>query len=290
MRKLLHCLLLLLCLCGSAPAWADPITVRYPRAESLDDERGEYGFALLQLALAKAGNKYRAVMSQTSMQQNRALVELQSGVGRVDIVGTMTSIEREAALLPVRIPMSRGLIGWRLGLLRADRKELLSGVRNIADLKRFTTGQGHDWPDLTILRHNGIVVYPVAVYTSLFGMLNAGRYDWAPRSLNEIWGEAKHHPELVVDQHILLHYPTADYFFVNRNNPALAENIRQGLELALADGSFEQLFYQHYGNGIRRAQLDKRVLIELPNPLLSPQTPLARKELWFSLNDLKRLR
>ncbi|MTW33867.1 hypothetical protein GM655_13710 [Pseudoduganella danionis] len=263
--------------------------VRYPRAESLDDERGEYGYALLQLALTKAGNRYQAVLSQTSMQQNRALVELQSGAGRIDIVGTMTSIERETALLPVRIPMSRGLIGWRVGLLRGDRQDLLRDVRNISDLKKFSTGQGHDWPDLTILRHNGILVYPVAVYSSLFGMLNAGRYDWAPRSLNEIWGEARRHPELAVDQHILLHYPTADYFFVNKNNPALAENIRQGLELALADGSFEQLFYLHYGPGIRRAQLDKRVLIELPNPLLSPQTPLQRKELWFSLSDLKRL-
>ncbi|WP_374359642.1 hypothetical protein [Pseudoduganella danionis] len=288
MRKLLYCLLLL-CLCAIDGVRAEPIQVRYPRAESLDDERGEYGYALLQLALAKAGNRYQAVLSQTSMQQNRALVELQSGAGRIDIVGTMTSIERETALLPVRIPMSRGLIGWRVGLLRADRQDLLRDVRNISDLKKFSTGQGHDWPDLTILRHNGILVYPVAVYSSLFGMLNAGRYDWAPRSLNEIWGEARRHPELVVDQHILLHYPTADYFFVNKNNPALAENIRQGLELALADGSFEQLFYLHYGPGIRRAQLDKRVLIELPNPLLSPQTPLQRKELWFSLSDLKRL-
>lgn len=289
MRTLWICSLLV-SLGWSGTLGAAPIVVHYPRAESLDDERGEYGYALLQLALAKAGNKYRVELSQTSMQQNRALVELQTDGGRVDIVGTMTSIEREQALLPVRIPMSRGLIGWRLGLLRADRKELLRGVRNLADLRPFATGQGHDWPDLRILRHSGLVVYPVAVYSSLFGMLNAGRYDWAPRSLNEIWGEARRHPELAVDQHILLHYPTADYFFVNRNNPALAENIRQGLELALADGSFEQLFYLHYGPGIRRANLEQRVLIELPNPLLSPQTPLARKELWFSLSDLQRLR
>ncbi len=289
MRALWNCLLLI-SLSWIGTGWAEPVVVRYPRAESLDDERGEYGYALLQLALAKAGNKYRAELSQTSMQQNRALVELQAGGGRIDIVGTMTSIEREQVLLPVRIPMSRGLIGWRLGLLPVQRKQLLRGVRTLADLRAFSTGQGHDWPDLRILRHSGLVVYPVAVYSSLFGMLNAGRYDWAPRSLNEIWGEARRHPELAVDQHILLHYPTADYFFVNRNNPALAENIRQGMELALADGSFERLFNLHYGPGIRRANLDQRVLIELPNPLLSPQTPLARKELWFSLSDLSRLR
>ncbi|MCP2006403.1 substrate-binding periplasmic protein [Duganella violaceipulchra] len=282
-RLLCACLILL-----AAAAAADPILIHYPRAESIDDERGEYGLALLELALAKSGGLYRVELSPTRMQQNRALVELQSGSGRIDIVGTMTSAEREAALLPVRIPMTRGLIGWRIGLVRGDHKDLLRDVRTVEDLKRFSTAQGHDWPDLEILRHSGLHVHPVAVYSGLFGMLNAGRIDWAPRSTNEIWAEAARHPELAIDSHIVLRYPTADYFFVNRNNPALAEAVRTGLEAALADGSFEQLFYLHYGRLLRNARFDQRLIIQLPNPLLSPQTPLGRKELWFSLEDLKR--
>jgi len=282
----------LLCACllsaAVAAAMAEPIVVRYPRAESIDDERGEYGQALLDLALAKSGGHYRAELSPTRMQQNRALVELQSGSGRIDIVGTMTSAEREEALLPVRIPMTRGLIGWRIGLVRADHKDLLRDVRTVDDLKRYTTAQGHDWPDLQILRHSGLKVHPVAVYSGLFGMLNAGRIDWAPRSANEIWAEAARHPGLAIDPYIVVHYPTADYFFVNRNNPALAEAVRTGLEAALADGSFEQLFYLHYGRLLRNARFEHRLVIHLPNPLLSPQTPLSRKELWFTLDDLKR--
>lgn len=282
--------LFLLGLCWMAAVRAEPIVIHYPRAESVEDERGEYGHALLKLALEKAGNKYRVELSPTSMQQNRALVELQSGAGRIDVVSTMTSVERENLLLPIRIPMSRGLIGWRLGLVKAERKNLLASVRSVEDLRRYTSGQGHDWPDLAILRHNGIVVYPVTVYSSLFGMLRAERFDWAPRSVHEIWSEVRHHPDLAVDPNILLIYPTADYYFVNKQNTELAENLRLGLETALADGSFGQLFALHFGPAIRRAQLDKRVLIELNNPLLPPQTPLARKELWFNLSDLKRLR
>lgn len=281
----------LLCACllsAAAAAVAEPIVVHYPRAESIDDERGEYGQALLELALAKAGGRYRVEISPTRMQQNRALVELQSGSGRIDIVGTMTSAEREQALLPVRIPMTRGLIGWRIGLVRADHRDLLRDVRTVDDLKRYTAAQGHDWPDLRILRHSGLKVHPVAVYSGLFGMLNAGRIDWAPRSANEIWAEAARHPELAIDPHIVIHYPTADYFFVNRNNPALAEAVRTGLEAALADGSFEQLFYLHYGRLLRNARFEQRLVIHLPNPLLTPQTPLNRKELWFTLDDLKR--
>jgi len=283
----LLCIFLLLPV-AAQPVAADPVVVRYPRAESIDDERGEFGQALLKMALERAGGHYRVELSSARMQQNRAIVELQAANGRVDIVGTMTSLERERLLLPVRIPITRGLIGWRLALLRADRKNLLRTVRRVEDLKRLVAVQGHDWPDLQILRASGLTVHPVAVYSGVFGMLNAGRIDWAPRSLNEIWAEAGRHPELAIDPYIALHYPTADYFFVNRNNPALAEEIRRGLESALADGSFEQLFYLHYGPLIRRARLDQRVIIQLPNPLLSPETPLARKELWFSLDDLAR--
>ena len=288
MPKLHQLLCACLVLLAGAVTAAEPILIHYPRAESIDDERGEYGLALLQLALVKSGGQYRVELSPTRMQQNRALVELQSGSGRIDIVGTMTSAEREEALLPVRIPMTRGLIGWRIGLVRADHKDLLRDVRSVDDLKRFSTAQGHDWPDLQILRHSGLTVHAVAIYSGLFGMLNAGRIDWAPRSANEIWAEAARHPELAIDNHIVVHYPTADYFFVNRNNPALAEAVRTGLEAALADGSFEQLFYLHYGRLLRNARFEQRLVIQLPNPLLTPQTPLARKELWFSLDDLKR--
>ncbi|MRW90598.1 hypothetical protein GJ699_11425 [Duganella sp. FT80W] len=262
--------------------------MHYPRVDG-DGEHGDYGIALLQLALEKAGGHYRAELSPTRMQQNRALLELQTGGGRIDVVGTMTSAERESKLLPVRIPMTRGLIGWRIGLLRADRAELLQGVRNLEDLRHYAAVQGHDWPDLQILRRSGLAVQPVTVYNTMFGLLSAGRVDWAPRSVNEIWREAARHPELIVDPYVVVRYPTADYFFVNRSNPALAEEIRRGLEVALVDGSFEKLFSYHYGPLIRQARLDKRVVITLPNPLLTPETPLNRKELWFTLDDLKRM-
>ena len=281
--------LLIICLwCAMALAAAAPTVVHYPRVEG-DGEPGEYGLALLQLALAKAGGNYCAEVSSVQMQQNRALIELEARSGRVDVVGTMTSAERETRLLPVRIPMTRGLIGWRIGLVRADRQDLLQAVHGLDDLKQYTAGQGQDWPDLQILRHSGLPVQPFPVYSRLFGMLKAERIDWAPRSVNEIWREAERHPALAVDPHVVLRYPTADYFFVHRANTALAEEIRRGLEAALADGSFEKLFYAHYGPLIRQARLDKRVLINLPNPLLSPATPLQRKELWFTLDDLKRI-
>lgn len=260
----------------------------YPRPESLDDERGDYPFQLLQLALIKAGSAEQVVMSPHYMQQNRSIIEVANATGKVHVTATMTSIEREQLLLPVRIPISKGLIGWRLLLVRHADHGHYRNVRSIADLGPYKVAQGHDWPDLTILRANGVDPAPVSSYSSLFGMLKAGRIDYLPRSVQEIWAEAARHPELAVEPHLVLRYPAADYFFVSRANTRLADQIRQGLEAAIADGSMDQLFYRHYGALLREAALDKRRVIELTNPLLPPETPLARKELWFRLDDLKR--
>lgn len=261
----------------------------FPRPESLDDERGDYAFQLLQLALIKAGSGEQVVMTPHYMQQNRSLTEVANGTGKVHVVATMTSIEREQQLLAIRIPISKGLIGWRLLLVRQADKGRYRHASTLADLAPYKVAQGHDWPDLGILRANGADAAPVSSYNSLFGMLKAGRIDYLPRSVQEIWPEAARHPELAVESHLVLRYPTADYFFVHRSNARLAEQIRQGLEAAMADGSMDLLFYRHFGARLRQAGLDKRRVVELVNPLLPPETPLARKELWFQLDDLKRI-
>jgi hypothetical protein len=80
---------------------------------------------------------------------------------------------------------------------------------------------------------------------------------------------------------VALHYFYDAYLFVNKRNTQLAEDIRRGLEAAIADGSFDKLFQHHWGERVRQARLCQRVVIELRNPLLTPQTPKNRPELWF---------
>lgn len=279
---------LLLAVLACRPALAE--VIYYPRNASIDDPRGDYGYALLALALKEAGGRYEALQTPMVVQQNRAIVELMADSHRIDILATMTSREREQKLLPIRIPMTKGLIGWRIGLVRSYERERFAHVETLAALRQFDVGQGDDWPDTEILRAAGFTVRTVSTYDSLFGLLKAGNVEWLPRSLNEIWSEAKRYPALAIEPNLLLRYPAADYFFVNRHNTELAEQVRRGLELAIADGSFERLFLEHYGDLIQRARLDQRRIIDIPNPLLSEQTPLARKELWLTIDELKRLK
>lgn len=277
----------------TAPALAADLpsqSLRYPRAFNGYEQRDNYALALLQLALDKAGSQLRLTPSSNSMAQNRALAELELE-RNVDVVWSMTSAEREARLLPIRISIDKGLMGWRVALLGKDQGQLLRNIHSLGDLQQLHAGQGHDWPDRQILEHNGLPVEAGSSYEGLFHMLAAGRFDYFPRSLLEVWREASSYQQLGlrVDPYLVLHYPTTSYFFVSPRNPQLAATLGLGLERALADGSFDRLFFQHYGAFLRQLKLSQRRILELQNPLLPTATPLTRAELWLSRAQLLQL-
>ena len=259
--------------------------VRFPRPEVEGDSRSDYAMQLLKLALSKVGPDYRIELADVSMNQDRAVSELETG-HLIDVAPMPSSAEREAKLLAVRIPINKGMLGLRLGLVRKGDAERLAGVRTLDDLKHVRLAQGLGWPDVEILRSNGLSVITATSYEGLFKMLAAERFDYFPRSALEIWDEqARNADTLEIEPHIALHYYHYDaYYMVNRNNTRLAEIIRQGLEKAIADGSADRLFDQYYGERLRQAHLDKRVVIKLKNPLLTPGTPVDRPELWYDFS------
>ena len=135
------------------------------------------------------------------------------------------------------------------------------------------------------LRANGLEVKTSQNYESLFRMLDAGRFEVFPREVVVIDGELEDASRaglhLAIDQHVALHYPAAFYFFVSRQRPELAEAIRQGLEKAIADGSFERLFERHFKTRLGKLALRQRRIIELKNPYLPGKTPFQREALWY---------
>lgn len=267
---------------SAAPSSMPVRTVYYPRAETLVDRRDDYPIELLALALRKSSKSYELTAHPVFMLQVRQIAELERGRD-LDVMWTMTSVDREKALLPIRIPIDRGLLGWRLLLVRSQSLPKFAALSSPDQLKQLRAGQGFDWPDTAILKHAGFEVDESVRYGDLFLKLAGGRIDYFPRSVWEIWGELAAHDDagFAVEPSMALHYPTATYFFVNRNNTALAADIKRGLEAALADGSFDALFQRHFGAALKRAALDKRQVLELANPLLPPETPLANRRLWY---------
>ena len=271
---------------AAAASTSSPLPLLYPRHQALNDPQQGYVTALLQLALARSGQAYAVRRSELRMVQTRAMQEIATASGSVDVVWAMTSREREMQLLPVRIPIDRGLIGWRVALIEARQPQLLRAVRSIAALARLSAGQMRDWPDSAILRANGLRLDTSSTYEGLFRQLAAGRIDYFPRSEIEAQSELASHTQLplALDTHLVIRYPAALYFFVGKHRPELARHIEIGLESMLADGSFAQLFQQHFGRLADGLKLAHRYTLELANPDLPEETPLARKALWYRPN------
>jgi hypothetical protein len=283
-----HCLSLPLLLAGR-PLTAQPTdAVRVPRHVSMPDPQLAYVRRIVELALARAGSRLEVRPVDLDMAQGRTLIELAAGRSPVDLLWTVTDRDREASgLLPVRIPIDRGLMGWRLLLVRRRELAQWARVRSLKALSGLLGGQGHDWPDTTILRANGLQVGTSSGYEALFRMLAAGRIDYFPRAILEVDAELAdgRHPELAIAPDLMLHYPAAAYLFVSPTRPALAAELKAGLEAAVADGSFQRLHREQYAAVIKAHPVSAKGVLRLSNPLLPVDTPVQRRELWLQPGD-----
>ncbi|GGY66500.1 hypothetical protein GCM10011613_08050 [Cellvibrio zantedeschiae] len=257
--------------------------IHYPRADSAADERVNYYSQLLALCLSKTGKDYQLEPTSFHAEQARGLQLVEANRG-LEVTWTFTTTAREERLMPIRIPIDRGLFGWRLFLIKKSDQALFDKITTAEQLAALRAGQGHDWPDTEILQANHFLISGSTTYEGLFDMLARNHIQYFPRSLLEVELELKSHPHhnLAMESHLVLHYPTALYFFVNKHNTELAADLEKGLLAAMEDGSFKKLFDYHFSDTIRKADLRKRKIISINNPLLPAQTPLGETRYWFS--------
>lgn len=274
-------------LCASnayAETTKDPERLRILDLEKNNDPIGKYVIEILKLAIKKSETPYfLEKLPSVKTPQHRIIQEMSQYRGELDVIWTMTSDERETQLLPIRIPIDKGLMGWRIAFVKTDQAQLLHSVKSLKDLAKLKAGQGYYWPDTEVLKSSGLPVI-TANAGALFGMLESGRFDYFPRSIIEIWNEQASHSDLplTVDSALALHYPTAMYFFVAPDRKKLADDLREGLERAIADGSFEAVFNHYCKPFILKAELKNRQVFDLKNPLLTVSSlPLKRSELWY---------
>jgi len=242
-----------------------------------------YAKGLLKLALSKVPTKYDWQEPVASASEERIIQMLIDK--ELDIVWYATTKDLEERLLPIRICIYRGLLGYRLLMIKTGTQHKFDGIKNLADLKRISLGQGRFWADTNVLTANNLNVVKVLKYDGLFHMLDGGRFDAFPRGVHEPWSEMQRYPKLALDveQNLLLSYINPFYFFVNKSNTQLATDIERGLRIAIEDGSFNEYFLNDptVKDVITKANLKNRVLIHLENPGLPEKTPVNDKSLWL---------
>ncbi len=224
---------------------------------------------LLRLALEKTEGPFTIEFYPHELTSPRRTLEIKRN-GVINIMWDGTDAQRERELLPVRISLVRDLNDYRVFLIRKDDEARFRAVRTLDDLRRLSAGGGVSWPSVEVLRHNGLKVETAINYTSLFPMLKAKRFDYLPRGVHEAWAEEQQYARegLMVEPTIFLHYRVPFYFFVSKENRAMAERVERGLKLAMADGSYDKLLngYPAFRRALAEIAARKRKVFELELP------------------------
>jgi hypothetical protein len=215
--------------------------IRFPK--NFNPAEG-YILSLLDIILSNSNEVKLTLMDNSITTQGRLLKHLDNDI--LDLVFMGTNQLREKKYLSIRIPIQRGLLGYRVFLIHKDNVALFKSISDPNSLKKLVACQDNNWPDTTILRNNGYAVTTSPIYNSLFYMLDKGRCDYFPRSIIEAYTEidikGAELPNLVVFDDIILHYNMPSYFFLRKGDVKTADIIRRGFLLAIKDGRFEDFF------------------------------------------------
>lgn len=263
-----HFLLINICLFVANSSAAEMLKVTIPPIEQ-SAQTSIYYSQLLHLALSKTeatDGPFQIIQYPHMLTKARFEAELKRH-GVIDIMWAIDNKHLESEFLPIRVSLLKDLNSYRIFLIRKDDQNKFSNIKNVHDLRNLKAGQGSHWTDTDILIANNLPVVTSPLFEPLFNMLIGKRFDYFPRGLDEIWNEETlfAHKGISIEQHLMLQYKATKYFFVNKKNTVLADRLERGLKIAIADGSFDSLFYSipGYKRGYEEIANKKRLVFKL---------------------------
>jgi len=266
-----------------------PIVVHYPASDSnpFYYKRVKYFVEVLELALSKSDHHYKLEkISLPFMNESRSKTNIKTNVYDVHWLNAQKTLDRD--LQAIRIPLCKGLSGWRILFIRPESQEDFASVKTLDDLRQYTAGHGNDWPEVARYDSLELPQKLSGSWKGLFYMLKQNRIDYLSRSAIEIYDEEDAFPELnlKIESHLALHYPATYYFYVSKSNKQLAADIQTGLQRAIADGSFDKIFNRYFSEKIKRLNLEHRRVIQLStkDDMKLAADRKAHSSYWFSRN------
>ena len=227
---------------------ANNIKIMPPKSEF--DTIHNYYFELLKKVLDVTESKYgkaKIVFSQ-KMEQGRALVYLKNGKS-IDIHWAGTSKKREEELKAIKIPLFKGLLGFRKFIIHKDNLEKFKKINTLEDLKKYKACQGKHWPDTKILENAKIKVVKNTNYEAMFYQVKSKRCDYFPRAIFEANPEIDSRkdilPQLMVYENLALVYDFPMYFFVSKQNENLYKRVKEGLIILFETNEFDKFMMNH---------------------------------------------
>jgi len=257
--------------------------------ETADDRRYDYHWRVLRAALEVTRGEYGDYRLEPGepMSEKLQVVEMQRPQGGLNTLVLDATQALEEALQPVKIPVDKGLLGFRVFLIQAADQPRFTGVQSLEQLRQFSFGQQREWSDVAVYQAAGLPVVSGSSYEGLFKMLMLRRFDAFGRGVTEVGGELTHwrkkYPQMAIEKGLLLYYPLPVYFWFPRTEEGNrhAQRVAAGMLALIADGTLDRLFIEEYGEVIQQFGLQKRRMIRIANPGLPPGQPFDNKAYWF---------
>lgn len=256
----------------------------YMAPNGQDDTRNLYEKDLLNLALTLTENEYGEFSLQASdsgVNLKRTEMLAKKGHFKNFFFKFSYRDELKESLLPIYIPIDRGIVGYRISFVSLTNPDIIKTVSAVNQLKNLTIVQGIGWLDANILSTNGLSVFTISNYEKMFEMISNDRAELFFRGVNEWQAEYDTYKNravnLACDQHIALHYPLPRFFFTSKDNIKNAERVQKGLLLAYENGEFVKLWRKYFSKSIKASKLSSRTIIELSNPYLNDLSPEYKK-------------
>jgi hypothetical protein len=271
---------------------SNDVRILEPR-DKVDPAYG-YFIDLTKLVLSKTQHLYPnsklTFIPHYRMTQARSLRLLNDN--NVDLIWAGTSTYREQLYTPIYFPLFRGLLGYRVLLIRKGDKAKFSLMERPKQLKELVACQGAHWPDSDILESNGYKVTRVVHFDAMFKMLAKKRCDYFPRAIFEGEAEQKEivndFPNITLLDQIILHYNFPIYYFVAKNNTKLAQRLMVGLNQSLEDGSLMQLMQTHSVSKhlFPLSQWKEKRFFELSNNDFNTKAKENNPQFWINLKAM----
>ena len=260
-----------LCLSASSTSAPVPVSGVAPlelRVAVVSDGRADYFVRLLEESLKLIKQPYN-IQYIKDIPARRMWWML--GQGDINLLYGIQSKDKDGSkeLVPVRNALTNGLIGQRVLLIRRTDAEAFARVRSVGDLKRtgLIAGLGAGWHDAKVFKASDLPLYEhTAPWSTIYAMVAAGnrRVDYLPRGVTDVLEEARAHPELVVEQHLLLAYQADFIFYLDATAARYRPILERALRQAEITGLKARLIEETFGTDIRALQLNGRLRLNLP--------------------------
>lgn len=237
--------------------------------------RQQYEREILDAALAATNAKgpYSIEESRTDypLAEDEASVFRSKGF---DLFGTVAGNQKLAGeqKILVPLPLMKGILGYRILIVRKADAQKFAAIKSADELKKLRMGIPATWADAGLFRHNGYPVVEKGSFDDVFQRLENNEFDYVTFGANEVnsvfTGRAAKSGKLMIEPSLLVYYPFPLVFYVNPQQPALADRITEGVKTISTNGELDKIFNRYYGEVLGQLKLATRTRIILENPIL----------------------